>query len=111
MAPSAAVVVRAPAHAPSSTAGFILKMYFPANSPITNGTVVTAIPASNRLNPLDFKPPINPGPAPIPTTAMKVFRPTLLNTHRAGPGMRPNVRFTERSQPQISPATNAPPLV
>ena len=47
----------------------------------------------------------------MPTTAMNVLRPMLLKTQSAGAGMRPKVRFTERSQPQTSPAISAPPLV
>src|SRR4051812_805435 len=85
-------------------------MYLPTKSPTINGSVVTTMPAKNNPNPLLFNPATNPGPALIPTTAMKAFNPTLLNTHNAGAGILPNVRFTARSHPQPSPASNAPHL-
>ena len=50
------------------------------------------------------------GPALRPTTPMNTARPIVSNTHSAGSGMRPNVGRTERSQPNTSPITSAPPL-
>src|SRR5579871_6031963 len=111
MAPRAAVVVRAPAHAPRIIAGWNLKRYLPARRPTIKGHVVTTMPAAKRPRPLDFKPLTNAGPALIPTTAMNPLSPTLLNTQRAGSGIRPKVRWIERNHPQNNPAKSAPPLV
>src|SRR5689334_15686760 len=111
IAPSAAVVVLAPAQAPSVIAGWNRKMNRPARRPTTRGMQVTNTPAASRLSPDDFRPETKLGPAVMPTTAMKAVSPRLLSTHSAGAGMRPNVRLTDRSQPQTSPPRRAPPLV
>lgn len=73
--------------------------------------LVTKTPAMKRLSPLDMSPPMKAGPVLMPTTAMKVLRPMLLNTHTAGLGMRPKVRCVERNHPHTRPAMSAPPLV
>ena len=47
----------------------------------------------------------------MPTTAINMFNPTLFNTQSEGSGIPPKVGCLLRSQPNISPAINAPPLV
>ena len=111
IAPSAAVVVRAPAQHPSVIAGWNLKTYLPSSKPMINGKVVAMAPTMNKLSPTSRKPCTKLGPAAIPTTAMNIFSPTLFSTHREASGIRPNVGCLLRSQPKNNPAINAPPLV
>ena len=54
---------------------------------------------------------MKPGPAEMPTMAMKMLSPTLFMNQTVGDGMRPNDGRTERSQPNTIPATSAPPAV
>ncbi len=42
------------------------------------------------------RPLMNPGPALMPTIAMKTFRPREFMSQSAGPGMLPNVGCTVR---------------
>ena len=82
-----------------------------ASYPITNGTVVVMIPATNRLRPAFWRPTTKAGPELIPTTAMKVLSPTEFIIQSAGSGTRPKVRYTDRSHPKIRPAMSEPALV
>ena len=72
---------------------------------------VANVPTINRLTPTSLNPAMKLGPAAIPTTAINIFSPTLFNTHKEGSGMPPKVGCLLRSQPNRSPAINAPPLV
>ncbi len=57
------------------------------------------------------RPLTKPGPAEMPTTAMKMLRPTEFMNQTVDDGMRPKNGRTERSQPKTSPAMSAPPAV
>src|SRR5246127_3586676 len=109
--PSDAVVVRAPEQHPSTMASWKRKMYLPTNMARISGTVVATTPQRNRLKPCFCRPATNPGPEDIRTTAMNTFRPTEFMNHTVGDGIRPNVGFTERSQPKNRPEISAPPEV
>ena len=61
--------------------------------------------------PCVFRPLTKPGPAEMPTIAMKMFRPTEFMNQTVGVGMRPKDGRTERSQPPMIPAISAPPAV
>ena len=54
--------------------------------------------------PCVFRPLTKPGPAEMPTMAMKMLRPTEFMNQTVGVGMRPKVGRTERSQPPTMPA-------
>ncbi len=54
---------------------------------------------------------MKPGPDEMPTTAMKMFRPTEFMNHTVDDGIRPNVGWTDRNQPKTSPEISAPPEV
>ena len=58
-----------------------------------------------------FRPLTKPGPAEMPTMAMKMLRPTEFMNQTVGDGMRPKSGRTERSQPNTIPAMSAPPAV
>src|SRR5215813_2092383 len=109
--PSEAVVVRAPEQHPSRMASSNRNMYLPTYIASISGTVVTATPHRNRLNPNCCSPATKPGPDEMPTTAMNTFRPTEFMNQTVGDGMRPNVGRTERSHPKNRPEINAPPAV
>ncbi len=53
--------------------------------------------------PCVFRPLTKPGPAEMPTMAMKMFRPTEFMNQTVGDGMRPKDGRTERSQPPTMP--------
>src|SRR4029077_9517024 len=105
------VVVRAPEQAPSTMASSNRNRYFPTYIARISGTVVTATPQRNRLNPSCCSPAIKPGPDEMPTTAMNTFRPTEFMNHTVDDGIRPNVGRTERNQPKNRPAISTPPEV
>src|SRR3974390_1851106 len=105
--PSEAVVVRAPEQHPRMIASWNLKIYLPTYIARTSGTVVATTPQRNRLKPSFCRPATNPGPEEIPTMAMNTFNPTEFMNHTVGDGIRPNVGFTERSQPKNRPEINA----
>src|ERR1700742_5155851 len=109
--PREAVVVRAPEQHPSTIASSNRNRYFPIYIARISGTVVTATPHRNRLKPSCWSPATKPGPDEIPTTAMKMFRPTEFMNHTVGDGMRPKVGWTDRSQPKNRPEIKAPPDV
>src|SRR4051794_4143448 len=88
--PSEAVVVRAPEQAPSRIAGWNLKTYLPTYMASTSGTVVATTPHRNKLKPSCWSPATNLGPDVIPTTAMKMLRPTEFMNQTVELGMRPN---------------------
>ena len=54
--------------------------------------------------PCVFRPLTKPGPAEMPTMAMKMLRPTEFMNQTVGVGMRPKDGRTERSQPHTIPA-------
>ena len=56
------------------------------------------MPHRNRLMPCLCSPATKPGPAEIPTTAMKTLSPTEFINHRVEEGIRPNVGLN-RAQP------------
>ena len=72
---------------------------------------VANAPIMNKLKPTSLNPATKLGPAAMPTTAINMFNPTLFNTQSEGSGIPPKVGCLLRSQPNISPAINAPPLV
>src|SRR3984885_4940744 len=109
--PSEAVVVRAPEQAPSTMASSKRNKYFPTYIANTSGTVVTATPQRNRLNPSCCSPATKPGPDERPTTAMNTFRPTEFMNKTVDDGIRPKVGRQERSQPKNRPAIKTPPEV
>ncbi|MNN03721.1 hypothetical protein D3C81_1164250 [compost metagenome] len=109
--PSAAVVVRAPAQTPSSSAGWKWNTYLAMNMPMNSGTAVAKMPHRNRLMPSFWRPATKPGPAEMPTTAMNTFRPTEFMNQTVGSGMRPKVGWMARYQPKMMPAISAPPAV
>src|ERR1700761_1876093 len=109
--PSDAVVVRAPEQHPSRIASWKRNTYLPRNIARISGTVVTATPQRNKPMPSAFRPATKPGPEEMPTTAMKMFRPTEFMNHTVGDGIRPKVGRTERSQPKNRPEISAPPEV
>src|SRR6478736_7974433 len=109
--PSEAVVVRAPEQHPSRMAGWKRKTYLPTYMASTSGTVVANMPQRNRLKPSCCRPATKPGPDEMPTTAMKILRPTEFMNQTVGDGIRPNFGRTERSQPKNRPAISAPPDV
>src|SRR3954451_3376043 len=107
--PSEAVVVRAPEHAPSKMASSKRNRYLPVYIASTSGTVVTATPHRNRLNPSCCSPAMKLGPEEMPTTAMNTFNPTEFMNQTVDDGIRPKVGRTERNQPKKRPEINAPP--
>src|SRR6202790_2570188 len=109
--PSEAVVVRAPEQHPSTMASSNLNRYLPTYIARISGTVVTATPQRNRLNPSCCRPATKPGPEEMPTTAMNMFRPTEFMNQTVDDGIRPKVGRTERSQPKKRPAIKTPPEV
>src|SRR5215475_11986614 len=109
--PSEAVVVRAPEIMPSRSASWKRKIYLPIYIPKMSGTVVATAPQRNRLIPWVFKPFTKPGPAEIPTMAIKMFRPTEFMNQTVGDGMRPKVGRTDLNHPQTIPEMSAPPAV
>src|SRR3954469_9888283 len=109
--PSEAVVVRAPEQHPSTSASSNLNRYLPTYIASISGTVVTATPHRNRLNPSCCSPATKPGPDAIPTTAMNTLRPTEFMNQTVDDGIRPKVGCTERSQPKKRPAIKTPPEV
>ena len=96
---------------PSRIASWKRKMYLPMYIPRTSGTMVATAPHRNRLTPCVRKPFTKPGPAEMPTMAMKMLRPTEFMNQTVDDGMRPNVGCTERNHPQTSPEMSAPPAV
>src|SRR5258705_12693873 len=52
-----------------------------------------------------------PGPADMPTIAMKLLRPTEFMNQTVGDGILPKDGRVERSHPSTSPAMSAPPAV
>ena len=86
-------------------------MYLAMNMPRTSGTVVARAPHKNRPMPCVFKPFTKPGPAEMPTTAMKMLSPTEFMNQTVEVGMRPKVGCTDRNHPATSPAMSAPPAV
>ena len=109
--PSAAVVVRAPAQAPNRIAGSKRKIHLPMNIDRINGTDVAKMPHMNRLTPWVRRPLTNPGPAEMPTMAMKTLSPTEFMNHTVEDGIRPKNGRVERSQPKTRPEMRAPPAV
>ena len=103
--------MRAPERMPSRIASWNRKMYLPTYSPRIRGRVVATAPQRKRLMPCVRSPLTNPGPAEMPTMAMKIFKPTEFMNHTVGEGMRPKEGRVERSQPRTSPAMSAPPAV
>ena len=91
IAPIAAVVVNAPAVAPSVMGALNLKTYFPNKIPANVGMIVTMTPAQKKLIPDVFNPETKPGPALIPTTATNAASPTLLKNQAVLEGIRPMV--------------------
>src|SRR5438094_606900 len=79
--------------------------------PRIRGTVVASAPHRNRPTPCVFRPLTKPGPAEMPTMAMKMLRPTEFMNQTVGVGMRPKDGRTERSHPPTIPAISAPPAV
>ena len=75
------------------------------------GTVVATAPHRNRPTPCVLRPLTKPGPAEMPTTAMKMLRPTEFMNQTVEDGIRPKVGRVERSQPNTIPEINAPPAV
>ena len=61
--------------------------------------------------PSSCRPATKPGPAEMPTTAMKTFRPTEFMNQTVEGGMRPKVGWIERSQPKTRPEMSVPPAV
>src|SRR5436190_15767025 len=109
--PSDAVVVRDPEMIPSVSASWKRKTYLATNIPRTIGTVVATAPHRNRPTPWVFRPLTNPGPAEMPTIAMKMLRPTEFMNQIVDEGMRPKYGRVERSQPNTIPEIRAPPAV
>ena len=109
--PSDAVVVRAPETAPSRIASWKRNTYLPRYMPRIRGTVVATMPHMNRLIPCVLRPLTKPGPAEMPTIAMKMLRPTEFMNQRVDDGMRPKNGRVDRSQPNTSPEIRAPPAV
>src|ERR1700686_712677 len=107
--PSEAVVVRAPEQHPSPMASSNRKRYLPTYIASISGTVVTATPQRNRLNPSCCSPATKPGPDEMPTPTMNTFRPTEFMNQTVDEGIRPKVGRTERSQPKKRPALKTPP--
>src|SRR4029077_10464889 len=106
-----AVVVRAPERMPRRSASWKRNRYLPIKAPKIRGSVVATAPQRKRLMPCVFRPLTKPGPAEIPTIAMKILRPTEFMNHTVGDGMRPNDERAERRHPPTSPAISAPPAV
>ena len=107
----AAVVVRAPAQQPSAMAGWNLNSFTAMNRPNNNGNDVAMIPAMNSESPTSRNPSTKPGPADMPTMAMNMLSPILLNTHKAPSGIAPIVGWCALHQPNTRPAISAPPLL
>src|SRR3977135_4601086 len=107
--PSEAVVVRAPEQHPSTMASSNRNRYLPTYIASISGTDVTATPQRNRLNPSCCSPATKPGPDEMPTTAMNTFRPTEFMNQTVDDGIRPQVGWTERSQPENRRAMRTPP--
>src|SRR5512145_1736193 len=87
--PSDAVVVRAPETAPSRIASWKRNTYLPMYMLRISGTVVATMPQTNRPMPCVLRPLTKPGPAEIPTTAMKMLRPTEFMNQTVEDGIRP----------------------
>src|SRR6516165_12631544 len=86
-------------------------MYLATNMPSTKGTVVATAPHRKRPMPWDFNPFTKPGPAEMPTMAIKMLSPTEFMNQTVDGGIRPNFGCTERSHPQTIPEKRAPPAV
>src|SRR5512133_3875361 len=96
---------------PRLSASWKRNTYLATNMPRTSGTVVARAPHRKRPMPCVFRPLTKPGPAEMPTMAMKMLRPTEFMNQTVGVGMRPNFGRTERSHPPTIPAMSAPPAV
>src|SRR5204862_6719071 len=82
---------------PSVSASWKRKRYLAINIPKTRGNVVDRAPHKNRLMPCVRRPFTKPGPAEMPTMAMKILRPTEFMNHTVGDGILPkNGRSEER---------------
>src|SRR5260370_32394936 len=82
---------------PSVRASWNRNRYLAMNSPKTRGSVVARAPHRNRPTPCVFRPFTKPGPAEMPTMAMKMLRPTEFMNQTVGDGMRPKEGRTERN--------------
>src|SRR4029453_1289262 len=87
--PSDAVVVRDPEMIPRFSASWKRNTYLATNMPRIRGTVVASAPHRKRPTPCVFRPLTKPGPAEMPTMAMKMLRPTEFMNQTVGVGMRP----------------------
>ena len=102
--PSAAVVVRAPAQTPNRIARIEAEeVLADEHRQDQRDAMVATMPHRNRLIPCVCNPLTNPGPAEMPTMAMKTLSPTEFMNHTVDDGMRPKVGRTERSQPKTRP--------
>src|SRR5204862_142371 len=81
------------------------------NMPRISGSVVATAPHRKSPTPCVFRPLTKHGPAEMPTTAMKMFKPTEVVHQMVGEAMRPKVGRTARTDPPKIPATSAPPAV
>ena len=104
-------MVRAPETIPSRMASWKRNTYLPMNMPRISGIVVATMPHRNRPMPCVLRPLTKPGPAEMPTMAMKMLRPTEFMNQTVDDGMRPKNGRVERSQPNTIPAMSAPPAV
>ena len=98
-------MVRAPEQAPSTMASSNRNRYLPTYIASISGTVVTATPQKNRLNPSCCSPATKLGPDEMPTTAMNTFRPTEFMNQTVDDGIRPKVG-SHRTQPSEEKASN-----
>src|SRR5690348_1045812 len=99
--PSDAVVVRDPETMPSVSASWKRNRYFAMNMPRISGIEVAKAPHRNKPMPCDLSPLMKPGPAEMPTIAIKTLSPNEFMNHTVGDGMRPNDGRTERNHPPM----------
>src|SRR4026207_1500300 len=91
---------------PSVSASWKRKRNFAMNMPRTSGAVVASAPHRNNPAPCVFRPLTKPGPAEMPTTAMKMLRPTVVTNQTVGAGRRQTRRA---APPAAAPAAPPPP--
>src|SRR5437762_12910249 len=84
---------------PSMSASWKRKRYLAINIPKTSGNAVASAPHRNRLMPCVRRPFTKPGPAEMPTMAMKILRPTEFMNHTVGDGILPKNGRVERNHP------------
>ena len=111
IARSAAVMVPAPAQAPSKNHGVHLQDVIAEQQRHEMRQDRHNQRHEHQVRPGLAQTDTKVGPVFNPTIPMNTARPTVSKIQRAGSGILPKVGYTERSQPNTRPMMSAPPLV